>query len=152
VFVVRLGRIRLDLVADAPLQQIIAKGPDGSLERTVCRWNPRHFPQNLSTDNREYPSMEGSGRSDQLPVTTTSTGTPSSRTRCWALKLGCFPSTLEPESPQRQDHELLILGKSPSRPGDFERLGLVTYCIEEGRGSTSMELSEREHVATVTLA
>ncbi|KNB06438.1 hypothetical protein FOXG_07150 [Fusarium oxysporum f. sp. lycopersici 4287] len=152
VFVVKLGRIRLDLIADAPLQQTIARGPEGNLERTVCRWSPRHFSQNLSTDNRGSPSMEGPGGSDQLPVTATSTGTPSSSTRCWALKLGCFPSTLEPESPQRWDHELLILGKSPRRPGDFERLGLVTYCIEEGRGSTSMELSEQEHVATITLA
>ncbi|WKT53909.1 Heterokaryon incompatibility [Fusarium oxysporum f. sp. vasinfectum] len=37
VFVVKLGRIRLDLVADAPLQQTIARGPEGNLERTNLR-------------------------------------------------------------------------------------------------------------------
>ncbi|ROT39118.1 HET-domain-containing protein [Sodiomyces alkalinus F11] len=155
VYVVRLCQMRLvEVLADGVLQQVVVAGPDGSLETTVCRWSPSGSgsTQNLSTDTEGDPGTE----EEEVEATgqiliAAKPDVAGPRMRCWVMRLGYFSSASDLASPQIRDHELLILGKSPRSPGNFERVGLATYPVKEGRSSVLEEVSEQEHIATITI-
>lgn len=144
LYLVALGRIELEVFADTVLQHTTAAREDGSVGDTACRWSPLGSSQNASNNSGLEDAYE-------RPVVTAKPDLPSSGVRCWALRLGSFPSATKSKSSVWRDHQLLILGKSPRDPENFERLGLASYSDREGSNSAIMELSKQEYETTVTL-
>ncbi|EXA29381.1 hypothetical protein FOVG_19121 [Fusarium oxysporum f. sp. pisi HDV247] len=135
--VVRLSNIQLELIADTVLQESKVATSDGSLQMTACRWRPHNLAQKSSAGIKETPDQPHANITKNIL---------SPGTQCWALRLGYFVSVLKPESPQYRDHELLILGKRPTNPEAFERLGLVSY-YDDGEG----QLYKQGYVTTITV-
>ncbi|KAF5657735.1 hypothetical protein FHETE_10265 [Fusarium heterosporum] len=113
-FCVDLGKTQLWFYPDTALSKTVSVS-DGAPESSACRWsraqNGQDLLQELERLDQKQPigdaHHQAEGRED------------SSGIRCWVMRLGTFHLRNG-----KMDHEYLILGKSPSQPDSFERIGL----------------------------
>ncbi|KIL84602.1 hypothetical protein FAVG1_12128 [Fusarium avenaceum] len=108
-----LGGQKLSLTVDTHLVELGATEPDGTSIKTVCRRRP-HESQESSHPKSPQSDLGGPGQMLGTEV------------RCWGLRVGYF---LSEETQPFNLHEILVLGRSVSREGAFERIGIVT-CTE----------------------
>lgn len=151
VYVVRLGQLELRMVADIVLQPTTVTRPDGGIENGVCRWTSPRNGQDSPADGPEHPCIDGPPAINQLPATNFETSFPRSGVRCWALRLGSFSPGMNLGPRKWEDHEMLILGQPPRASGCFQRLGLITYRINEDQSPSIAELDKEGELATITL-
>lgn len=128
--IVRVGDRHLEVATDSRIGYIYESGADAS-HRYACR-NGRHAEE----------SVHALAQPDEYPGTvhTLSPGGP----RCWVLKLGEFG--IDGREDGRWDAELMVLGASPTHPGCYQRLGLVSDIV---RGLN--DVFDETTVKTITL-
>ncbi|KAJ4245015.1 hypothetical protein NW762_014221 [Fusarium torreyae] len=130
-----VGNTRFWFRPDTILSTTVAVGLDGVSEMSVCRETPKDNKGDPTKSPEKSDVTQGSGDAQEqssLPI------------RCWVLRLGAFALL---DKQQQNDHEILVLGKSPSQSDAFERIGLASsrYSGEEG------ELFVQERIATMII-
>ncbi|KAM0346209.1 hypothetical protein ACHAPU_005632 [Fusarium lateritium] len=113
-FCVDLGKTQLWFYPDTALSKTVSVS-DGAPESSVCRrsraQNGPDLVEELERLYRKQPTGDAHHQADCREG--------SSGIRCWVMRLGAFHL-----QDGQMDHEYLVLGRSPSQPDAFERIGL----------------------------
>jgi hypothetical protein len=132
-----LGGQRFSLTVDTHLVELRATEHDGRSIKTVCRRRP-HESQGASHPGFLQSNLGGPGQ------------ILGSEARCWALRVGYF--IFNGTQPFNM-HEILVLGRSVSKEGAFERIGIAT-CTErfsKSGVSTMASYFNMEEMTTIAL-
>ncbi|KAH8706255.1 heterokaryon incompatibility protein-domain-containing protein [Ilyonectria robusta] len=123
--VIKLGSAMLEMFADTALQEFVLTTEDDTVQKYACRWSPLNKAPQLWETKRSSSGPAG------IPQPVSSIGHCDDRTHCWAIHLGSFslPTC----------HELLIVGKSQTIPGAYERIALASW-----EGGPDIELFEQK--------
>ena len=105
----KFGGPTMEFRADTALEEVSYTEEDGAPQRTVSRHSPESSAQ---ADEAERAPLQG-----RWPQ-----GLP-----CWAVRMGSYATK---SGPGHRDVELLVVGRSPTPPHHYVRIGLVT-CREE---------------------
>ncbi|KAF4465669.1 hypothetical protein FALBO_7482 [Fusarium albosuccineum] len=120
----RLGTMYFQVEADTLLQTLTTPGTEGRPRMSACRRNPHGSGKSLSDQLVECP--------DEI--------------QCWVLRLGSFSVAAKPAQQGFRYFQLLVLGKSPTRGGAYERIGLASWGHQNNN-----ELSSVETVTSITI-
>ncbi|KAM0208015.1 hypothetical protein ACHAPQ_005709 [Fusarium lateritium] len=137
-FCVNLGSALMWFHPDTTLSTI-ASVSDGVPETSSCRWSHAHNGGDLLEELESLDQKQQIGHAHHL----TDGREGSSGIRCWVMRLGGYHLR-----DGEMDYEYLVLGRAPSQPDVFERLGLGLMLSDDDAAD---EIFAQENAATITI-
>ncbi|KAK9776570.1 hypothetical protein SCAR479_06893 [Seiridium cardinale] len=113
----------INFQADTVLSAFICHSEDGNSEAVACRYRTQ-MEQLAQTTTALHSTVQVEHGSRASKMDITYSVSLEDGARCWLLSLGFY---LPPHSSLAQVYELLVLGKHPERPEDFESSGSLSH-------------------------
>ncbi|KIL87614.1 hypothetical protein FAVG1_09322 [Fusarium avenaceum] len=138
-FCVNLGKVLMWFHPDTALSKTVIVS-DGVPETSSCRWSRAHNGGDLLEELESLDQKQPIGHAHHH-LTDGREG--DSGIRCWVMRLGGYHLR-----DGEMDYEYLVLGKSPSQPEFFERLGLGMMMSDDDAAD---KIFAQENAATITI-
>jgi hypothetical protein len=138
-FCVNLGSVLMWFHPDTALSKTVTVS-DGVPETSSCRWSRAHNGGDLLEELESLDQKQHIGHAHHH-LTDGREG--HSGIRCWVMRLGGYHLR-----DGEMDYEYLVLGRSPSQPDFFERLGLGMMMSDDDAAD---KIFAQETVATITI-
>ncbi|CAJ0543111.1 Ff.00g004150.m01.CDS01 [Fusarium sp. VM40] len=138
-FCVNLGSVLMWFHPDTALSKTVTVS-DGVPETSSCRWSRAHNGGDLLEELESLDQKQPIGHAHHH-LTDSREG--DSGIRCWVMRLGGYHLR-----DGEMDYEYLVLGRSPSQPEFFERLGLGMMMSDDDAAD---KIFAQEKAATITI-
>lgn len=138
-FCVNLGKVLMWFHPDTALSKTVIVS-DGVPETSSCRWSRAHNGGDLLEELESLDQKQPIGHAHHH-LTDGREG--DSGIRCWVMRLGGYHLR-----DGEMDYEYLVLGRSPSQPEFFERLGLGMMMSDDDAAD---KIFAQENAATITI-